>query len=108
MICNWIIETMPTMVKFIGGMNAVEATAFSFGLLFAFYWLYVLFYTAFQTVRVNMQGTQKMKCVGQIKRHRTQKSKRTVNKVAFKRRYFEDDDRFDASWMDYEAWRATR
>lgn len=108
MLCNWVIENMPMMVKLVRGMNAVEATLFAFGLMFAFYWLYVLFYNVFLTARVNVQGIQKTKRVERFKGHRTQKSKRTAKRVAVKRSYFDDDEKFDASWMDYEAWRATR
>ena len=108
MLCNWVIEKMPTMVKLVGGMNAVEATLFAVGLMFSFYWLYVLFYNMFLIVRVNVQGMPKTKRVERFKGHKTQKSKRAVKRVAVKRSYFDDDEKFDASWMGYEAWRATR
>lgn len=88
MICDWIIEKMPWLVKNIGGMSLTGQIALAFGAVFAV----VLAYSALQ------------KAVDADYTPRKKKPTRFNWLERWQRKRYDREDYLE--WMDYEIWKA--
>lgn len=97
-ISNWILENMSGLVNFFGGMSEVEVAITAFAMLFLILAAYVGIYKLYFSIKL----------AARMPRRRPKQRKKVRSKVKDIIQALSDEDEpFEADWMDYAAWKRT-
>lgn len=96
-ISSWILENMSGLVIFFGGMSelgvAITAFAMLFLMLAAYVGIYKLYFSIKQAVRMPRRRPKQRKVRSKVKD--------IIQALS------DEDEPFEADWMDYDAWKRT-